>query len=258
MTLNDWPAGGSPQIAGPQIKSHLGSNLHHRIHVLAVALTYKDFAPDDEPLIGPVEDVRYLEDFLSDYEYVYFQTLFESDATRDNIIRHFQAGLTQCQPTTLFVIYLAGHGENTPQHGYSFTTYYERSEERQNAMLNFQDLLQGIRTDVQIFQIRDTCDSSPNPRERYLLENKHVIVLSASGTNQPAYEASAASPHSFLLRRMERAVRSSGFNTSTDIRVSVAQFFNILMDPIEHVNDESPFVQNPQLLPERSLSKVTY
>ncbi|KAG8687935.1 hypothetical protein FRC08_011703 [Ceratobasidium sp. 394] len=239
----------------PQLKSLVGPDLGPppTIHIFAVALTYTNpTTPGEQPLKDPVQDIEHIRTQLSEFDCVRFTTLYESAASRDNILLNLKDKLPKCHPGDLFVLYLAGHSYSDV--GYEFVTYYEHKTERAKARLSYRDILEYVQkycpSGVQVLQVRDTCFASPDAQEAQMLVRKDgsVMVLAACAVDQLSYEKSPV-PHSLFLRRLVCAAETFKDQVSTapdDPSTSIATFFRTILLPIQVLGRPQ---QDPQLAP---------
>ncbi|KAG9080154.1 hypothetical protein FRC06_007004, partial [Ceratobasidium sp. 370] len=231
----------------PQLKSLVGANLVHplTIHILAVALTYAN-TPGEDPLKDPVQDMEHIRTKLSIFACVLFTTLYESAATRRNILNSLRDKLSVCRPGDLFVLYLAGHAYSNV--GYEFVTYYAHKSEQAEARLGYREILEYVQeycpSGVQVLQVRDTCFASPSPEEMQMLLGKNgcVVVLAACGVDQVSRLVSAAE----VLTAQILAAHPQ------DPTALITTFFRTILSPVRVPGYPQ---QDPQLVPRQSESE---
>jgi len=112
---NDEPLlrGGGDPLSGLNVKNNSSNKQPIKIgNYFALIIGIDNYSSDWPKLKNAVSDAKAIENLLkTKYQFNSFHTLYNEQATRDNVIKEFEWLVKNVKPTDNLLIYYSGHGE---------------------------------------------------------------------------------------------------------------------------------------------------
>jgi len=233
-------------------KDHSGSSSRIRLYNKMIAVVigiddYKDLPPKDH-LTYAVKDAKGVESVLrKDYQFDKIITLYDREATRDNIMKVLQGELAITDPQDAVFVYFAGHGvTRTIQTGeggeLGYLIPYDGSLDRAGMHRNIS--MQQIKADVcplvpakHVFFVMDACfggllldqravDVKPGRDEAYLREitGEHVRqVLTAGQADETVLDGGPRGHSVFTGRFIEALEEVKDYVTARQLITKISK-----------------------------------
>jgi hypothetical protein len=240
--------GGSDPLKGLNVAQAMSSVQVGEYYALIVGIN--KYSGEWPQLQNAVNDAKGVEEVIREkYNFGYIKALYDTDATRDNILAQFELLMTNVKPNDNVLIYYSGHGEYNETMGKGFWVPIDANSKSMSKYISNEDIksfLAGIKSKHTLL-VTDACfsgdifrgktmtipyeNSTKYYQKMYTMSSRKALT---SGGVEPVMDKGMEG-HSIFTYYFLKAL-----SDNTEKYIDAGQLFNTLKIPVVNNSYQTP------------------